>query len=197
MTYLFLEYFILSRNSLISTSPIKCYPGKRVICKICCTSANIKCPRTGKRLTPLTFFVRWFHLEPKGSGVTAWPHQIRLNWERCLAQQKGSNLKDIKCKWDCHVQTSKTPDPNEQCWRGSKGWERRFHILVAFFQGLSAILHPVELAENLIGMWIFKLKNTHCYFCQVRVCQYLLAGVWWTCRSNLVAALSLAVNLLF
>lgn len=79
------------------------------------------------------FFVRWFHLEPTGSGVTAWPHQIRLNWERCLAQQKGSNLKDIKCKWDCHVQTSKTPDPNEQCWRGSKGWERRFHILVAFF----------------------------------------------------------------
>lgn len=141
------------------------------------------------------FFVRWFHLELTGSEVTAWPHQIRLNWERCLAQQKGSNLKDIKCKWDCHVQTSKTPDPNEQCWRGSKGWERRFHILVAFFKGLSAILHPVGLAENLIGMWIFKLSNTHFYFCQVGICHYLLAGVWLTCRSDLVATHSLLENL--
>lgn len=93
------------------------------------------------------------------------------------------------------MQTSKTPDPNEQCWRGSKGWERRFHILVGFFQGLSAILHPAELAENLVGMWIFNLKNTHFYFCQVRICRCLLAGVWLACRSNLGTTLSLLVGL--
>lgn len=111
-----------------------------------------------KELTPLSFFfVRWFHLEPKGSGVTAWPHQIRLNWERCLAQQKGSNLKDIKCKWDCHVQTSKTPDPNEQCWRGSKGRERRFHIFVGVFFSRTISNITSCRAENLRAMWIFKL----------------------------------------
>ena len=61
----------------------------------------------------LSFLVRWFHLRSKGSRVTAWPHQIRPNWERCLAQQKGNNLKDIKCKWNCHLQTSKNTWPKK------------------------------------------------------------------------------------
>lgn len=63
---------------------------------------------------PPSFLVRWFHLRSKGSRVTAWPHQIRPNWERCLAQQKGNNLKSIKCKWNCHLPTSKNTWPRER-----------------------------------------------------------------------------------
>lgn len=63
--------------------------------------------------TLFSLLVRWFHLRSKGSRVTAWPHQIRPNWERCLAQQKGNNLKDIKCKWNCHLQTSKNTWPKK------------------------------------------------------------------------------------
>lgn len=62
----------------------------------------------------LSFLVRWFHLNSEGSRVTAWPHQIRPNWERCLAQQKGNNLKGIKCKWNCHLPTSKNTWPEKK-----------------------------------------------------------------------------------
>ena len=50
------------------------------------------------------------------------------------------------------MQTSKTPDPNDSVDGGRRGEKEGFIFWLGFFQGLSAILHPVELAENVLGM---------------------------------------------
>lgn len=89
---------------------------------------------------PPSFLVRWFHLRSKGSRVTAWPHQIRPNWERCLAQQKGNNLKSIKCKWNCHLPTSKNTWPKE---RNSRLKLQPHHLLSAGLRSLLGSCLPI------------------------------------------------------
>lgn len=98
--------------------------------------------------------VRWFHLGIKGSGVIAWPHQIRLNWEKCLAQQKEVIWSTLNANEHAMCKLQKAPDTSKCC--SLVGGEMRFQMLATF---------PILQSILSLANWIFISLVYKCLYC--------------------------------
>lgn len=131
-----------------------------------------------KQRAPSTYFtVRWFHLGTQGSGVTAWPHQIRLNWEKCLAQQKEVIWSTLNANESamCKLQKTTTKASKKHLMQANivkvVNIERRFQILAMFL-----IVQSILSAAG----WILISRYTNAYTTLMfQVFYYSLEGLSW------------------